>query len=64
MLDYTETILQKVSFNKDLFRKELIKSIHWLHKDEVTALKAWVVLNFGSKYFDIIKDTFDDTRKN
>ena len=58
MLKYTETILQKVSFNKELFRNELEKSIRWLQKNEVRALKSWCILNFGAVYMDVINDVF------
>ncbi|MFU8844654.1 MAG: hypothetical protein ACNA7V_12705 [Bacteroidales bacterium] len=58
MLRYTETILQKVSFNKELFRKELKKSIKWLKKEEVILLKAWVIINFGNTYYDVINEVF------
>lgn len=58
MLRYTEIILQKVSFNKELFRKELEKSIKWLKKEEVVLLKAWVIVNFGSTYYDVINEVF------
>jgi hypothetical protein len=58
MLRYTEIILQKVSFNKELFRKELEKSIKWLKKEEVVLLKAWVIINFGSTYYDVISEVF------
>jgi len=58
MLRYTKTILQKVSFNKDLFKKELRKSIKWLKKEEINALKTWCVLNFGAIYMDVINEVF------
>jgi len=58
MLKYTETVLQKVSFNKDLFKKELSKSLVWLRKEEVNLLKAWCILNFGAIYMDIISEVF------
>jgi len=58
MLNYTETILQKVSFNRDLFRNELRKSIQWLKKDEIRVLKTWCVLNFGAIYMDVINEVF------
>ena len=59
MLKYTEIILQKVSFNRDLFRYELEKSIKWLKKNEVQALKTWCILNFGAVYMDVINDVFN-----
>jgi hypothetical protein len=58
MLEYTKTILQKVSFSPYLFKKELKKSFRWLSKQEILALKAWCVLTFGDIYTDIIKDSF------
>jgi len=58
MLKYTKTVLQKVSFNRDLFKKELQKSLRWLRKDEVNVLKTWCVLTFGSIYMDVINEVF------
>jgi len=58
MLKYTKTVLQKVSFNKDLFKKELQKSMRWLRKDEVIVLQTWCVINFGSMYMDVINEVF------
>lgn len=58
MLKYTETILQKVSFNKELFKKELKKSIQWLKKDELIILKTWCIINFGAIYGDVIRESF------
>ena len=59
MLRYTETILQKVSFNKELFKRELIKAVKWLQKDDVPLLKAYVVLNFGNTHHDVINEVFN-----
>lgn len=58
MLKYTKTILQKVSFNRDLFNKELKKSLNWLRKEEVMVLKTWCVINFGAVYMDVINEVF------
>lgn len=58
MLKYTEMVLQKVSFNKDLFTRELKKSLKWLKRDEAIILKSWCVLHFGSVYSDVIHDVF------
>lgn len=58
MLKYTETVLQKVSFNRDLFKKELIKSLKWLHGEEIIILKTWCILNFGAIYLDVINEVF------
>ena len=42
MFDYTKTILQKVSFNSDLFSKELEKAISRLLPYEVEELTIWL----------------------
>ena len=58
MLKYTKTVLQKVSFNRDLFKKELQKSLRWPRKDEVIVLQTWCVINFGTMYMDVINEVF------
>ncbi|MDY0102524.1 MAG: hypothetical protein RBS07_06260 [Lentimicrobium sp.] len=58
MLEYSKTILQKVSFNRDLFRKELIKSVRWLHKEEIILLQIWCLATFNDTYSDILNDVF------
>jgi hypothetical protein len=62
MLEYTKTILQKVSFSPSLFAKELKKSLKWLKGDEISALKLWCMLTFGDLYADVIRDTFSSVR--
>ena len=42
MLDYTKTILQKVSFDAKLFARELQKAISRLLPNEVEELKIWL----------------------
>ncbi|MDC6384759.1 hypothetical protein D2V93_01570 [Flagellimonas taeanensis] len=42
MLDYTKTILQKVSFDAKLFNKELKKAISRLLPSEIEELKIWL----------------------
>jgi hypothetical protein len=58
MLEYTKLILQKVSFDKKLFEKELSKSIQWLDNEEAHALKEWLMKKFSQEYEDIIHSTF------
>lgn len=59
MLEFSKNILKKVSFDRQLFRKELIKSFKWLNKDEKTLLKVWCIAQFGSQYADVIVEAFD-----
>ena len=58
MLEFTKKILSKVSFDKDLFKKELKKSTKWMGKNELLQLKIWSLITF-SQYKKIIIDVFD-----
>tara|TARA_B100000902_G_C26612415_1_gene575765 strand:- start:194 stop:379 length:186 start_codon:yes stop_codon:yes gene_type:complete len=58
MLEFCKKILRNVSFDKYLFKKELIKSMRWLNKKEVFALKVWALTKYG-QYKNIILESFD-----
>ena len=58
MLEYTKLVLKKVSFNRELFSKELKKSIQWLKKEEVNLLRSWCMLTYGDIYGDVISESF------
>lgn len=61
MLEFSKQILEKVSFDKFLFRKELTKALNWLKKDDALLLQAWCIATFGSMYGDVISDVFRTT---
>ncbi len=42
MFEYTKTILEKVSFNKELFKKELEKAVNRLLPYEIKELYQWL----------------------
>lgn len=42
MFDYTKAVLAKVSFDTNLFCKELQKALNYLLPYEVEELKVWV----------------------
>lgn len=42
MFEYTKTVLQKVSFNKELFKKELEKAVNRLLPYEIKELFLWL----------------------
>jgi len=42
-LRYSQTILQKVSFDKDIFRKELRKALKRLSQPERQHLESWCI---------------------
>jgi hypothetical protein len=48
-LGYTKTILKKVSFNADLFQKELSKAFERLLPYEVYELKQWILEQFKNE---------------
>tara|TARA_B100000287_G_scaffold408145_1_gene434209 strand:+ start:26 stop:211 length:186 start_codon:yes stop_codon:yes gene_type:complete len=58
MLNFSKKILKKVSFDQALFKKELTKSIRWLNKQEIVALKIWALTSF-TQYKHIILEVFD-----
>ncbi len=58
MLEYVKIILSKVSFDKVLFEKELLKGIQNLVKEEAEELKTWCYNNFTADYRGILNNTF------
>ncbi|HBH25495.1 MAG TPA: hypothetical protein DDY13_19020 [Cytophagales bacterium] len=58
MLKYAKEILQKVSFDRQLFEKELRKAIKTLIPAELEDLKTWCLEKFGHLYHAIIKRSF------
>lgn len=59
MLELSKQILQKVSFDRKLFKKELRKSLKWINPDEKPMLKTWCLMTFGPIYRDVILEVFD-----
>jgi hypothetical protein len=47
-LKYCKVILQKVSFDKDLFEKELRKSINLLSPEDSQNLLSWALVHYGN----------------
>jgi hypothetical protein len=59
MLEYVKLILQKVSFDRKLFEKELRKGIAFLvSSEEVDHLKQWCYDRFGQTYAPILNNCF------
>ncbi|EAY29605.1 hypothetical protein [Microscilla marina] len=60
MLEYVKTILQKVSFDKILFEKELNKSISkYLKPNEVEEFRDWCYQMFNPTYPQILDRCFN-----
>ena len=60
MFEMSKMILQRVSFDKKLFKKELLKAKKWLKPSERTLLYAWCIAQFGM-YKDVIAEVFRHT---
>lgn len=62
MNEYAKVILPKVSFSRDLFRKELAKCVNWVEQpDEMDDLIKWCYENFGEMYPEILNQIFSQT---
>ncbi len=59
MLDYIKTVLQKVSFDKGLFEKELRKALKILKKTDTQKLKNWCYEQFSDRYQTILNQYFE-----
>ena len=59
MLDHQKTVLEHVIGNKELFIKELKKSVCWLEANEIRNLYFWLKEKFGSSHADIINSVFE-----
>lgn len=57
MFEYTKLVLTKVSFDKNLFQKELVKAIKTLGKEERKMLQVWCAATFVA-YPDIVMAVF------
>jgi hypothetical protein len=58
MLKYAKQVLSKVSFDKDLFEKELMKALKMLVPVEIMELKKWCYQKFGKLYRSILDRCF------
>ena len=58
MLEYAKVILPKVSFSKELFRKELNKCINWVEESELNELYEWCSENFNEIYPEVLSEAF------
>jgi len=59
MLDHQKFILDQLAFDKDLFRKEILKSFQWLKSYEIIQLHRWLKDKYSKTHGDIIKNIFE-----
>ena len=64
MMEFSKQVLQKVSFDQRLFKKELIKARRWLGQHDQLVLKAWCLATFGHVYKDVIIEVFQTTMRS
>jgi hypothetical protein len=59
MLDREKLLLEKISYDKKLFKKEIIKSFGWLKSYEILLLQSWLKKNYGRTHADVISEVFE-----
>ena len=59
MFELSKNILEKVSFDETLFRKELLKAEKWLKPEEKILLMMWCYATFGHCYEDAITEVYN-----
>jgi hypothetical protein len=59
MVELSKKILMKVSFDAQLFQKELAKALQWINdQEEILLLREWCLQEFGKKYPKILQKAF------
>ncbi len=56
MLNLTKYVLEKVSFDKKLFKKELVKATKALKKEELMLLYTWGLVQFASEHQAMLRE--------
>ena len=56
MLNLTKYVLEKVSFDKGLFKKELIKASKALKKEDLMLLYTWGLVQFAAEHQEMLKE--------
>ena len=59
MFEMYKYVLDKVSFDQFLFRKELKKAIKEIDTDEQLVFKRWCFSTFDHRYKDVLYEVFD-----
>jgi hypothetical protein len=58
MLEYVKMILQKVSFSKILFEKELRKALRHIQPTDLPEFKTWCYEQFARIYWAVMNRVF------
>ena len=61
MLRLYKEILTKVSFDSQLFKKELFKALQWVGSPlELYQFQMWCKKEFGNKHPEVLKEVFSE----
>ena len=63
MIEYVKTILLKVSFDRMLFEKELVKGLRMLKSEELPQLKYWCYEKFADAHPAALNKVFPDLQE-
>src|SRR6056297_1179839 len=58
MIEYAKKILPKVCNWKELFRKELIKSVKWAGSDNRDEIFSWCYRHYSDSHSDVLEEVF------
>ncbi len=58
MFEMYKYILDKVSFDESLFRKELLKAVEQIHPNERHSLETWCLSTFYAQHPEILTEVF------
>lgn len=58
MLEHQMAILEQVSDDSELFRKEIVKSFKWLKSYEILQLHQWLKEKYQHEHGKLIQDIF------
>lgn len=58
MLEHQKIVLENVSSDVRLFKKEIYKSLSWLEPSEIEEFKSWLVRRFNRSHAEILLEVF------
>ncbi|MFW5687705.1 MAG: hypothetical protein ACOCXV_02150 [Bacteroidota bacterium] len=58
MLEHQKWVIQNVANDRELFIKEIHKSLAWLEKEEIEEFTQWLRTNYGDTLSDEISLTW------
>lgn len=59
MLDLCKKVLRGVSFDRILFKKELVKATQWVSQKDLSRLKIWCLATYGAVHGQVIEEVFN-----